>query len=155
MAMHQWPLADACAWLRRIAEMFGARVMQAPEGLRAAFVTADVLAQVPAETLRATGLSARGVGLLLKLAEEVVERRVFLEPLTPLDETLAYLRSVVGFDEWSVQYIAMRALGWPNAFPVGDPLSATSSDHAAHWAPWRAYAAQHLALIQEEKAHAA
>jgi AraC family transcriptional regulator of adaptative response / DNA-3-methyladenine glycosylase II len=132
-----------------------ARVMQAPEGLRAAFVTADVLAQVPAETLRATGLSARGVGLLLKLAEEVVERRVFLEPLTPLDETLAYLRSVVGFDEWSVQYIAMRALGWPNAFPVGDPLSATSSDHAAHWAPWRAYAAQHLALIQEEKAHAA
>jgi hypothetical protein len=26
---------------------------------------------------------------------------------------------------------------------------------AAHWAPWRAYAAQHLALIQEEKAHAA
>jgi AraC family transcriptional regulator of adaptative response / DNA-3-methyladenine glycosylase II len=126
--------------------------------LRAAFVTGDVLAQVPAETLRASGLSALGVGLLQKLAEEVVERRVFLEPLTPLDETLAYLRSVVGFDEWSVQYIAMRALGWPNAFPVGDPLSAagaTSSDHAAHWAPWRAYAAQHLALIQEEKARAA
>ena len=158
IAMRQWPLADACAWLRRIADMFGARVTQAPEGLRAAFATADVLAQVPPETLRATGLSARGVGLLLKLAEEVVQRRVFLEPLTPLDETLAYLRSVVGFDEWSVQYVAMRALGWPNAFPAADPLSAASapsSDHAAHWAPWRAYAAQHLALIQEEKTHAA
>jgi len=161
IAMRQWPRADACAWLRRIAETFGARVTQAPEGLRAAFVTADVLAQVPAETLRATGLSARGVHLLLKLADDVVQRRVFLEPLTPLEETLAHLRTEVGFDEWSVQYIAMRAIGWPNAFPAGDPLSAASAasaastDSAAQWAPWRAYAAQHLALVHEEKAHAA
>jgi AraC family transcriptional regulator of adaptative response / DNA-3-methyladenine glycosylase II len=161
IAMRQWPLADARAWLRRIAEMFGERVMQAPEGLRCAFATADVLAQVPAETLRATGLSARGTTLLLKLANDIVERRVFLEPLTPLDETLAHLRTVAGFDEWSTQTIAMRALGWPNAFPVGDPLSAITAastaltDTAPQWAPWRAYAAQHLALLGEEKANAA
>jgi len=55
----------------------------------------------------------------------------------------------------------LRALGWPNAFPVGDPLSAVGVASAAaiengsHWAPWRAYAAQHLALRNEEKASAA
>jgi AraC family transcriptional regulator of adaptative response / DNA-3-methyladenine glycosylase II len=105
--------------------------------------------------------------LLLKLAQDMVERRVFLEPLTPLDETLAHLRHAIGFDEWSTQYIAMRALGWPNAFPAGEPLSAVNAagasgasaaalaEHATRWAPWRAYAAQHLAFIHEEKANAA
>jgi AraC family transcriptional regulator of adaptative response / DNA-3-methyladenine glycosylase II len=164
IAMRQWPLAEARAWLRRFAEQFGVPVRQAPEGVRCAFATADVLAQVPPDTLRATGLSARGTSLLLTLASDIAARRVCLEPLTALDETLAYLRTVAGFDEWSTQYIAMRALGWPNAFPVGDPLTAPGmasttpailNDVAPQWAPWRAYAAQHLALAPEEKANAA
>jgi AraC family transcriptional regulator, regulatory protein of adaptative response / DNA-3-methyladenine glycosylase II len=164
IAMRQWPLADANAWLRRIAEQFGLAVRQAPAGLRCAFATADVLAQVPADALNATGLSAHGTGMLLTLARDVAGRRVFLEPLAALDDTLAYLRTVVGFDEWSTQYIAMRALGWPNAFPVGNPLTASRAagagpampdDAAAQWAPWRAYAAQHLARLHDEKANAA
>lgn len=164
IAMRQWPLAEARAWWRRFAEQFGVPVRQAPEGVRCAFATADVLAQVPQDTLRATGLSARGTSLLLTLANDIAARRVCLEPLTALDETLAYLRTVAGFDEWSTQYIAMRALGWPNAFPMGDPLtapgmagttSAILNDVAPQWAPWRAYAAQHLALVREEKANAA
>jgi AraC family transcriptional regulator of adaptative response / DNA-3-methyladenine glycosylase II len=162
--MRQWPLAEARAWLRRIAEHFGVPVRQAPESLHSAFATADVLAQIPEDALRATGLSARGASVLLRLANDIATRRVFLEPLTALDETLAYLRTVAGFDEWSTQYIAMRALGWPNAFPVGDPLTAPRTvstapamleDVASQWAPWRAYAAQHLARVHDEKAHAA
>jgi AraC family transcriptional regulator, regulatory protein of adaptative response / DNA-3-methyladenine glycosylase II len=164
IAMRQWPLAEARAWLQRIAAQFGVPVRQAPEGVRGAFATADTLAQVPADALRATGLSARGVSMLLTLAQDIAARRVFLEPLTTLDETLAYLHTAAGFDEWSTQYIAMRALGWPNAFPAGNPLTAprmTSSepgnfnDLAPQWAPWRAYAAQHLALVHHEKAYAA
>jgi AraC family transcriptional regulator of adaptative response / DNA-3-methyladenine glycosylase II len=167
VALRQWPQADGRQWLTRLAETFGRPVEHAPDGLHHAFPTADAMAQVPPEMLRATGLSSRGATLLLKLAQDMVERRVFLEPLTPLDETLAHLRHAIGFDEWSTQYIAMRALGWPNAFPAGEPLSAVNAagasgasaaalaEHATRWAPWRAYAAQHLAFIHEEKANAA
>ncbi len=167
IAMRQWPLAEARAWLQRIAEQFGAPVKQAPEGLRCAFATADMLAQMPLDALRATGLSARGASVLLTLANDIAAGRVFLEPLVALEETLTYLRAVAGFDEWQTQYIAMRALGWPNAFPMGDPLHVpgirstdrktlgTLNNIAPQWAPWRAYAAQHLALVREEKANAA
>ncbi|MFL9876300.1 DNA-3-methyladenine glycosylase 2 family protein [Paraburkholderia megapolitana] len=156
IALRHWPRADAHAWLQRIADAFGTPVAQAPDGLRTAFPSAHALASVSAQTLRATGLPLRGVTCLLKLADEVVQQRVFLEPFTPLDETLAHLRDVIGLDEWSVQYVAMRALGWPNAYPLGDPLIAQMApDDGACWAPWRAYAAQHFAYAAGQEASAA
>ena len=62
-----------------------------------------------------------------------------------------------GIGEWTAQYIAMRGLGDPDAFPTGDlglriAAAATAigltrralSDLAERWRPWRAYAAMHL-----------
>jgi AraC family transcriptional regulator of adaptative response / DNA-3-methyladenine glycosylase II len=55
--------------------------------------------------------------------------------------------------EWTAQYVAMRALGWPDAFPAGDlglrKALGESDDKrvvagAEAWRPWRAYAAMHL-----------
>jgi len=54
----------------------------------------------------------------------------------------------------------MRGLYWPDAFPASDPAlqraAGTSSRRALraraeHWRPWRAYAAQHLWLLDEEQ----
>lgn len=75
-----------------------------------------------------------------------------------LDETISRLRSIRGVGEWTAQYIALRALREPDAFPVtdlgllrgvaaahGEMLSqAELLHHAERWRPWRAYAAQHL-----------
>ncbi|MGF2509210.1 hypothetical protein ACQUWY_27215, partial [Ralstonia pseudosolanacearum] len=80
------------------------------------------------------------------------------EPLVPLAPTLAALQALPGIGEWTAQYIAMRALGWPNAFPLGDyvlrkrladhdgtlPTRHAMATRAEDWAPWRAYAAMHL-----------
>ncbi|HEY2021474.1 MAG TPA: adenosine deaminase, partial [Paraburkholderia sp.] len=79
--------------------------------------------------------------------------RIVLEPLASLDETLASLRHIRGIGEWAVQYIAMRSLAWPNAFPHGDAVlkkqlgySSVSAldEHAQRWQPWRAYATLHV-----------
>lgn len=59
------------------------------------------------------------------------------------------LRSIPGIGEWTAQYVAMRALNEPDAFPSGDlvlrrmagDLPARTLDTRSHdWSPWRAYA---------------
>ncbi len=73
----------------------------------------------------------------------------------PSDEVVAGLRALPGFGDWTAQYVALRALGEPDAFPSGDlvlrraagepPLSARALDARAEaWRPWRGYAVFHL-----------
>jgi AraC family transcriptional regulator of adaptative response / DNA-3-methyladenine glycosylase II len=68
------------------------------------------------------------------------------------------LRALDGVGEWTAQYIAMRELREPDAFPAADiGLMRAMVDangrrqnprellaRAERWRPWRAYAAQHL-----------
>jgi AraC family transcriptional regulator of adaptative response / DNA-3-methyladenine glycosylase II len=67
------------------------------------------------------------------------------------------LAGIAGIGTWTVEMIAMRALGDPDAFPATDmgvrraavslglPGSAAGlADHAQRWRPWRAYAVQYL-----------
>jgi len=75
-----------------------------------------------------------------------------------LDDAIARLAALPGIGEWTAQYVALRALREPDAFPCGDVglLRALADDRgrrptprallarAEAWRPWRAYAAQHL-----------
>jgi len=74
-----------------------------------------------------------------------------------LDAAVAQLRSLPGIGEWTAQYIAMRGLREPDAFPAGDlglrralasgarlATPAAVFTRAEAWRPWRAYAALHL-----------
>jgi len=149
----QISVANARVVLGRIAERFGTPVAEAPFGLTHAFATADTIAQLLPEDLIATGLIRIRAEAIIAVAQEVAAGRVVLEPLVPLEDTLAALRHIRGVGEWTVQYIAMRALGWPNAFPEGDAVlkkhlgftaAALLNEHANQWAPWRAYATVHL-----------
>ncbi|NIJ42112.1 AraC family transcriptional regulator of adaptative response / DNA-3-methyladenine glycosylase II [Parvibaculum indicum] len=77
------------------------------------------------------------------------------------DETIARLKELPGIGDWTAQYIALRALGEPDAFPAGDlvlrkiagngtPVSdAAMLARAAHWRPWRGYAAMALWQIPD------
>jgi AraC family transcriptional regulator of adaptative response / DNA-3-methyladenine glycosylase II len=70
----------------------------------------------------------------------------------PLEEVERALVAVPGIGPWTAQYIAMRALGHPDAFPAadlvlrrvaGDGRSLTARELALRadaWRPWRAYA---------------
>jgi AraC family transcriptional regulator, regulatory protein of adaptative response / DNA-3-methyladenine glycosylase II len=75
-----------------------------------------------------------------------------------LEDAVKRLRSIRGVGEWTAQYIALRQLREPDAFPAADlgllraiggreqrrPSSSQLLDRANAWRPWRAYAAQHL-----------
>ena len=41
-------------------------------------------------------------------------------PNADIEATLDKLRALPGVGEWTAQYIAMRALAWPDAFPHTD-----------------------------------
>lgn len=151
--------AHAGAILARIAERFGTTVDSAPPGLMHALPSAATLAALPPAALEALGIARETAQAIMSLARAVADGMLALEPMAPLDATLAALRTMPGFDERAVQYVAMRAMAWPNAFPADDALlpartehvepaertrMPSSAPHAARWAPWRAYAALHV-----------
>lgn len=89
----------------------------------------------------------------------VVNPRLFEPPsIGSIEESIAQLRAIRGIGEWTAQYIALRALREPDAFPATDigilrgaarldgVLSTASQliERAEAWRPWRAYAAQYL-----------
>ena len=90
------------------------------------------------------------------LAGAVCAGELSLDAGQGLDEAVARLRTMPGIGAWTAHYIAMRALGEPDAFPAGDlglrralgngtPISAAEVAHVAEpWRPWRAYAAMYL-----------
>ncbi|MGE3179162.1 MAG: AlkA N-terminal domain-containing protein [Vicinamibacterales bacterium] len=94
------------------------------------------------------------VGLARTVADDP---RVFGAGRT-LDEVVARLRRIDGIGPWTAQYVAMRELHEPDAFPAGDvglrralaghdgprPTAAELERYAERWRPWRAYAAQYL-----------
>ena len=70
------------------------------------------------------------------------------------------LLELPGIGDWTAQYIAMRALSWPDAFPAADlgvmkALGEKKKQRilalAENWRPWRAYAVMHLWASLEEK----
>ena len=70
-----------------------------------------------------------------------------------VDTFLERLCEIPGIGKWTAQYIAMRALGEPDAFPTGDlgllhalelENSRDLEKRAESWRPWRAYAAMYL-----------
>ena len=69
------------------------------------------------------------------------------------EAVIGKLQALPGVGDWTAQYIAMRALRWPNAFPAGDlgllkAWGGTSvqvlREASEAWSPWRAYAAIYL-----------
>jgi AraC family transcriptional regulator of adaptative response / DNA-3-methyladenine glycosylase II len=100
---------------------------------------------------------ARGASLEA-LARAVVADPSMFTPRADLDSAIAALKALPGVGEWTAQYIALRELREPDAFPQGDvalqraltgpdgtrPTAVQLLARAEAWRPWRAYAAQHL-----------
>ncbi|WP_144630885.1 DNA-3-methyladenine glycosylase 2 [Bordetella genomosp. 13] len=153
IAGQQISVRNARAILARMARRHGAPVSDAPHGLTHAFPGAWRMARLSLEEVIACGLIRIRAEAILAIAREIDAGRLDLDPDAPLDATLASLRAIRGVGDWTVQYIAMRALGCPDAMPTGDAvlkkrLAAADAKalaaHAARWSPWRAYATVHV-----------
>jgi AraC family transcriptional regulator of adaptative response / DNA-3-methyladenine glycosylase II len=128
----------------------------AGEGLTHAFPSADRLAAADiASHGLMPGARARAIS---GLAAAVVADPNLFGPRAGLEAAVAALRALPGIGEWTAQYIAMRQLREPDAFPAADvglmraladaegvrPTPAQLLARAEAWRPWRAYAALHL-----------
>jgi AraC family transcriptional regulator of adaptative response / DNA-3-methyladenine glycosylase II len=125
------------------------------EGLTHVFPRPEQLASAD---LTALGMPRIRGATLVSLAAAVVRDPHVLGVGQSLAERVTRLRALPGVGEWTAQYIAMRELREPDAFPAGDigllramtdvtgrtPTSRELLAMAERWRPWRAYAAQHL-----------
>lgn len=111
-----------------------------PEILAGANVASIGLPKARGESIRA-------------LARAVCDGKISFERIADTDAFLDRLCEIPGIGKWTAQYVAMRALGEPDAFPTGDIglLRALGLRNARElepradaWRPWRAYAAMYL-----------
>ncbi len=114
---------------------------------------ADRLAEAGECDLTALGIAAPRAAAIRTIAAAVARRELDIQPGPDPDAAVAKLRQFPGLGDWTAQYIAMRALRWPDAFPAGDlgllrAAGVTSErqlrDTAEAWRPWRSYAAMYL-----------
>ncbi|MBL9038947.1 MAG: helix-turn-helix domain-containing protein [Archangium sp.] len=137
----------------RLVQRYGAPLKNAPPALTHLFPTPKVIAQASVDGVSALGLPRARASALIGLARAMGDGLVLQRGHTSVESTVQALRSMPGIGEWTAQYIAMRALAWPDAFPASDlgvlralrrPGAAQSSKRAQAWSPWRAYAVMHL-----------
>jgi AraC family transcriptional regulator of adaptative response / DNA-3-methyladenine glycosylase II len=114
--------------------------------------------QLACADLSAIGMPTTRRATITSLAAAVVADKLIFGPRRSLEDAIARLRTLPGIGEWTAQYIAMRELREPDAFPAADigllramrggdgrrPSPAELLAHAEKWRPWRAYAALHL-----------
>jgi AraC family transcriptional regulator of adaptative response / DNA-3-methyladenine glycosylase II len=130
--------------------------MAAPDGdLTRVFPTPEALASVDLTSL---GMPRSRAASLSAVAAAAVADPHLFDATAGLDDAVRRLRSIHGVGEWTAQYIALRQLREPDAFPAADVglLRAMATqegrayspsellDRSSAWRPWRAYAAQHL-----------
>ncbi len=157
----QVTVAAARTVTRRLLEAFGEPLADAPAGLVRLFPTPQALASASADSLGRLGIVRQRIAALQALSRAVADGHIDLRPAAPLEPTLQALAGLRGIGDWTAQLIAMRVLGWPDAFPATDigVLNALATRDlpqvralAETWRPWRAYAV--IALWQHlEKPH--
>jgi AraC family transcriptional regulator of adaptative response / DNA-3-methyladenine glycosylase II len=114
-------------------------------------------AALAAADLGAVGMPGSRAKAVTSLAAAVARGEIAFDSARGLDETIRQLCALPGIGEWTAQYIAMRALGEPDAFPASDlglrkalsggeklPAEAQVLQAAEAWRPWRAYGAMYL-----------
>lgn len=139
----------------RLVERYGQRLECAAGAVTHRFPEPERLSRA---RMNGLGITGRRIETIRQLARAAA--RGGFGSVTPasLEEAVARFVEIPGIGEWTAQYIAMRALGEPDAFPSGDLglQKACANDdgtklsekklleRAEAWRPWRAYAAMHL-----------
>jgi AraC family transcriptional regulator, regulatory protein of adaptative response / DNA-3-methyladenine glycosylase II len=144
-----------------VARSFGTPIETGDQWLTRIFPEAEVLAEAD---LSVAGVSSEFAGPILGLSRLVVAKQILFESSKSLPDAISQLSAIPGVGEDTAEYIAMRALGEPDAYPLktlglagqgpGGPIlpgQSTILTSAANWRPWRAYGAMHLWTANQER----
>jgi len=140
----------------RLVEAYGTALPgDAQNGLLWLFPGPERLSRV---TLSKVGMPSKRAEAIRQFARAVHRGDVVLSSSAGLEATVEKLISLPGIGPWTAHYIAMRALGEPDAFPSSDLIlrraaasrtgqtvsEAELLERAEAWRPWCAYAALYL-----------
>ncbi len=152
----QVSVAGASTLAGRLVRAFGTPISGCPPPLTHLFPSPEVLAEA---NVARVGLPQKRAETIRTLARAVHEGRIVFSSVANVEAFQSRLRELPGIGSWTAQYIAMRALGDPDAFPASDlgllrgaslPNERELTQRAERWRPWRAYAAMYLWLGTSE-----
>jgi AraC family transcriptional regulator of adaptative response / DNA-3-methyladenine glycosylase II len=135
----------------RWATRFGAPIATPYPALDRLSPPASRLADVSVDEIASLGIVGSRARCIAALTRAVNDKSV-LASAADVDGQVESLLRLPGIGPWTAQYIAMRALNWPDAFPGTDLMllrAAKSTPKQLHeraeaWRPWRAYATHYL-----------
>lgn len=137
----------------RFAVAFGGKIITPFADLNLTFPSPDRIDRLttPIENhLGPLGIIGSRARAIFALTEALMNGTLSLSQSTEAEETMEKLLRLPGFGPWTVQYIGMRALGRPDAFPHTDygvkkVLPGLTPREilllSQNWSPWRSYAA--------------
>jgi AraC family transcriptional regulator of adaptative response / DNA-3-methyladenine glycosylase II len=147
----QISVAGATRLAGRVVDRFGRPVPGLNAlGLTFVFPQPSELADADLQEIGMPAARARAVNAF---AAAVADGTIAFDGAPGLDATVATLRKLSGFGDWTAQYVAMRAFGERDAFPATDlalraALGDDAETKAKAWQPWRAYGAMHLWVMR-------
>jgi len=149
----QITVAAARTLAQRLVQRFGTATETPWPGLDRLFPAPEVLAAAEGDALGQLGIVRQRQAAIVAIARAVAAKQLQLHGGADVAATVAALKELPGIGDWTAQYIAMRALRWPDAFPAGDvalhkALGVQESKQPAReaeaasqaWKPWRSYA---------------
>jgi AraC family transcriptional regulator of adaptative response / DNA-3-methyladenine glycosylase II len=149
----QVSVKGASTLMSRLTETFGAPIETDHPQLTRLAATADDIAQATPAAIATIGLPLARAATIHTLATRVADGSLVIEPEADVRALTRQLLDVPGIGPWTAEYILMRAVHWPDAFPASDLVLRRSAGNlspakllyaAEQWRPWRAYAAMHL-----------
>jgi len=141
----------------RLVERFGAPLQTPWDDIARSFPQPALLAATPIEHIAELGIIRTRAAAIIAIAQAWGQITPLLATRARSEPLIERLCAIKGIGPWTAHYVAMRALGWPDAFPPNDvavlkamkQLFGTASQreadtHAQPWQPWRAYAVLRL-----------
>ena len=162
----QITVAAARTLAQRLVDRFGEAIATPLPELTRLFPEPAALAGAGGDALGQLGIVKQRQAAIVAIAQGVADKRLQLHGGADVNATIAALKELPGIGDWTAQYIAMRALRWPDAFPASDvalqkalgvldgPSPARAAQAASQaWKPWRSYAvvrAWHAMSLSQE-----
>lgn len=139
----------------RMAKTFGRPLQTTVPGLTHTFPLAEDIAALEnvEDSLGPLGIISARACTIKSLAEAVVGGEIDLTTTAQPALEIENLLRIKGIGRWTAQYIAMRGMGWPDAFLETDfgvkkALAPRTTKEmlelAENWRPWRSYATINL-----------
>jgi AraC family transcriptional regulator of adaptative response / DNA-3-methyladenine glycosylase II len=148
----QVSVAGARTLAGRLVTQFG-KPATGPTGITHHFPTPEAIRRAPVEIV---GLPKKRAQTIRDLAAAIDDRKLVLHEASDWQSARETLLAIPGIGPWTVEYISMRALRDPDAFPSTDLIVKRMVKHLGEsgeceaWRPWRAYATMYLWKLSEE-----